>query len=293
MSENAEEMQTDTGWTVLTGSTGGLGAEIVAQLAARGRAMVWINRSAAKAEAQRTRLLAQHPELKVELVAANLMDTGQIATAAAAIDSIPGRIDALYNNSGVLTAEKVLSAQGVESQFAVNTLAPYQLLRALQGRMARPAADPPAMVVNLSSSVIQRLKTLDVGELADPPRVGGLMSTYAQTKLAVTALAPALADELKADNILIRAIDPGATKTAMTTGGSSGMPRLLSWLAPLLFRPADEQAAKLVESADPAAHESRTGVFVGNRRVRKMPRPAADPAVQTELVALLDGLLSR
>ncbi|MEM6891564.1 MAG: SDR family NAD(P)-dependent oxidoreductase, partial [Pseudomonadota bacterium] len=129
--------------------------------------------------------------------------------------------------------------------------------------------------------------------LANPPKVGGLMSTYAQSKLAVTALAPGLAEQLKSDNILIRAIDPGATKSPMTTGGNAAMPFIIKWLAPLLFSAADKQAAKVVDSADPSAFEGQTGIYVANRKKRKLPAPAADRQIQQKLVEYLDSLVAK
>lgn len=278
-------------WTVVTGSAGGIGSEIVSILAARGNALILLNRSEAKAAAQRSDILARHPNATIELVTADLMDTAQITEAAAKMSALPGRIDALYNNAGLLTGKKTLSAQGFESQFAVNTLAAYQMTKALRAKMARPADERPAMVVNLSSSAITPLKALELDTLANPPKVGGLMSTYAQTKLAVTTLSAALAAELKSDNILIRAIDPGATKTPMTTSGS-GMPKILAWIAPLVFSPADKQAAKLVDSADPSAFGGASGIYVANRRQKKPPAPVTDAKVQGNLMALLDGLLA-
>ncbi|MEM8916351.1 MAG: SDR family NAD(P)-dependent oxidoreductase [Pseudomonadota bacterium] len=282
----------DANWTVITGSTGGIGSEIVSQLAARGDAMVLVNRTLAKASVQRAELLARHPGLAIELVTADLMDTAQINEATDKINAFPGRIDALYNNAGILTSEKVLSQQGFESQFAVNVLASYLFIRNLRKKMWRVASDEPAMIVNFSSSAITPLKKLAIDNLANPEKVGGLMSTYAQTKLAVTALGPALADSLKSENILIRAIDPGATKTAMTTRGNSAMPKVLAWLAPLLFSPADKQAAKVIESADPAAFGGRTGLYVANRREKKMPAPANSHETQRALISLLDRLLA-
>ncbi|MEM1398877.1 MAG: SDR family NAD(P)-dependent oxidoreductase [Pseudomonadota bacterium] len=282
----------DANWTVITGSTGGIGSEIVSQLAARGDAMVLVNRTLAKASVQRAELLARHPGLAIELVTADLMDTAQINEATDKINAFPGRIDALYNNAGILTSEKVLSQQGFESQFAVNVLASYLFIRNLRKKMWRVASDEPAMIVNFCSSAITPLKKLAIDNLANPEKVGGLMSTYAQTKLAVTALGPALADSLKSENILIRAIDPGATKTAMTTRGNSAMPKVLAWLAPLLFSPADKQAAKVIESADPAAFGRRTGLYVANRREKKMPAPANSHETQRALISLLDRLLA-
>ena len=285
--------QSDATWTIVTGSTGGLGQEIVRALAAKGKSLILVNRSPTKAEAQRQGLLSAHRELRVALVTADLMDLAQIDAAVAEIAALPGRIDTLYNNSGLLTDQLVLSAQGFESQFAVNTLAPFQLTKGLQARMARAKDLSPAMVVNLSSSAINAPKALDLSALPTPSHVGGIMKTYAQTKLAVTALSAAMAQELKADNILIRAIDPGATKTAMTLSGNSAMPKPLQWLAPFVFSPADKQAAKLVDSADPAAFSGATGVFIANRTLKKLPKSIANEKTQQNLLALLRDLTGK
>jgi NAD(P)-dependent dehydrogenase (short-subunit alcohol dehydrogenase family) len=117
------------------------------------------------------------------------------------------------------------------------------------------------------------------------------MQTYAQTKLAATALAPALADMLEEYNVCIRAVDPGATKTAMTTKGNTAMPLLLRWLSPFLFASAEKQALKIVDSAAPGAFDGRTGIFVANRKPKPLPATIADTDVQDALTALLDGCL--
>lgn len=279
-------------WAVVTGSTGGLGGEMVRILAACGQSLVLLNRSATKSLTQQKQLSAAHPGLAIETVIADLMDTTQIASAIETINALPGRVDLLINNSGILTAEKTLSRQGYESQFAVNVLAAYQLTLGLKDKMARASGEQPGMVVMLSSSAVNAQKKLQLDTLLNPAEVGGLMGTYAHTKLAATALAPALASELKTANILIRAIDPGATKTAMTTGGNNAMPKVLQWVAPLLFKPADKQALKLVEAADTTALNGETGVFVANKKIKKMPPPATDQKTQMALLALLDGALA-
>ena len=69
------------------------------------------------------------------------------------------------------------------------------------------------------------------------------------------------------------------------------MPKPLQWLAPLLFKPADQQAAKVVDSANPSAFNGQTGIFVANRKFKKLPKPAADKTNQQNLVSLLDAAL--
>ena len=274
-------------WTVITGSTGGIGTEIAKILASRGDNLILINRSKNKANAQYEELRSYHPNLSIELVTADFMDMTSIAKAIEQVLKIPGRVNVLYNNAGVLSSDYTLSAQGFESHFAVNTLAPYQFIKGLWNSMKRPLDEPPGLILNLSSDVINRQKTLELNSLKSPSAVTGLMGTYAQSKLAVTMLSAALADELKSDNILIRAVDPGATKSPMTMDNSA-MPKLLKWLAPLLFRPADKQAAKVVLSASPSAFSSGTGIFLANGKEKDLPKAARDASAQRDLIKLLD-----
>ncbi|MEM6259568.1 MAG: SDR family NAD(P)-dependent oxidoreductase [Planctomycetota bacterium] len=281
----------EVSWTVITGSTGGIGSEIAKILAGRGDRLILVNRSREKADLQRSRLLADHRALHIELVTADFMDTTKIAEAIKEILAIPGRIDVLYNNAGVLTSEKILSVQGFESHYTVNVLASFQMINGLRTKMARASEDNAAMIINFSSSVIKQQKSLDLGSLAKPDQVTGLMGTYAQSKLAVTTMSAALAGALAEDHILIRAIDPGATRTPMTKGNAA-MPKPLQWIAPLLFSPADKQAKKVVDAADPDNFASRSGILVANLNEKKLPHTAADTEVQRELITLLQRSLS-
>ncbi|MEM1353242.1 MAG: SDR family NAD(P)-dependent oxidoreductase [Planctomycetota bacterium] len=281
----------ESNWTVITGSTGGIGTEIAKIVAGRGDHLILVNRSPQKAERQRSELLAGHAGLSIELVTADFMDTASIAKAIGEIVALPGRIDTLYNNAGVLTSEKILSEQGFESHFAVNVLAPYQLIKGLRTTMARTSSDKSAMIINFSSSAIKQQKSLDLKSLANPDRVTGLMGTYAQSKLAVTAMSVALADSLAEDHILIRAVDPGPTKTSMTKGNAA-MPKPLQWLAPLLFSPAEKQARKVIDAADVSMFEKGSGVLIANRKKKNLPKTAAGATTQNQLLTLLDHSLA-
>lgn len=105
----------DTDWTVITGSTGGIGSELAKQLVARGDALILVNRSETKTQEQLASLVQDYPLAKIELVTADLMDTQEIFDAANKINQLLGRVDVLYNNSGILTSKRVLSKQGFES----------------------------------------------------------------------------------------------------------------------------------------------------------------------------------
>ncbi|MEM1438718.1 MAG: SDR family NAD(P)-dependent oxidoreductase [Pseudomonadota bacterium] len=279
-------------WTVVTGSTGGIGSEVTSILASRSHHLILVNRSGQSGQAQLEHLLGRHPALKVEVVTADFMDTDSIRAAIEVLCALPGPIGSLYNIAGVLNAERILSKQGFESNFAVNTLAPYQLIKGLRRKMTPPPGSGESIIVNLSSSAIFRQRSLEVSRLTRPSEVTGLMGTYAQSKLALSVLSVALAPELSSDRILIRAIDPGATKTAMTTNNAA-MPRALQWLAPLFFGDPAKNAGKVVESALPSEFGGATGLIISRGRRKNLPKATAHQEQWRQLIAVLDNALEQ
>jgi NAD(P)-dependent dehydrogenase (short-subunit alcohol dehydrogenase family) len=212
------------------------------------------------------------------------MDVPQIKRAATKILAAHPRIDALYNNSGVLTSQRVMSIQGHESNYAVNVLAPYVLLEALRPGLTR--AGGQAMILNTTSSAQSSAKALDVAALSNPPEIGGLMGAYATSKLALTTMGAAMATGLQDDGILLRSVDPGAVLTPMTRT-SDGMPWVLKLLAPFFFKTPETQARKMVNAAKPDAYGGRTGIYITDGKERPRPKLAGDTALQA---ALLDKL---
>ena len=270
---------------VITGSTGGIGAALAERLVAEGWRLVLVNRNAAKAEAQRAALTQAHKGAEITLVQADLMDTAQIRRAIETILADYPRIDALWNNSGILTSKRVQSAQGHESNYAVHVLAPYLLIEGLRPALARPNG-ARSIIVNTTSSAQNAAKALDVETLSNPPEIGGLTGAYATSKLALTTLGSALAEELERDGTLLRSICPGPVITPMTKT-SDGMPWLLRPLVPFLFAKPEKQAAKMIRAAQPDALGGRTGIYISNGKEKSVPKLASDPEIQRRLLEKL------
>ncbi|MEM6312399.1 MAG: SDR family NAD(P)-dependent oxidoreductase [Pseudomonadota bacterium] len=271
---------------VITGSTGGIGSAIADQLAAGGWDLVLVNRNAEKALQQKTDLNTAHAGAKVDLVQADLMDTDQIKRAAREILAIHPRIDALYNNSGVLTSQRILSAQSHESNYAVNTLAPYVMLECLRPALKRTVGTPKTMIVNTTSAAHNAAKSLDVDMLSDPADIGGLTGVYATTKLALTTMGKAMASELEQDGIMLRSVCPGAVVTPMTKT-SDAMPGILKVFVPLLFSKPEKQAGKMIYAAQPDSFDGRTGIYITNGKEKAVPKLAVDAHVQASLLKKL------
>ncbi|MEL6953662.1 MAG: SDR family NAD(P)-dependent oxidoreductase [Pseudomonadota bacterium] len=271
---------------VITGSTGGIGGAIADRLAASGWHLVLVNRNNTKAQAQRADLQATHPGIEVDTVTADLMDMGQIKTAARTIVGMHPKLDLLFNNSGVLTSERVMSMQGHESNYAVNTLASYVTTQGLRPALRTQDADAKSMIVNTTSSAHNAAKSLDTATLSDPEDIGGLTGAYATTKLALTTMGTAMSSELEVEGIMIRSICPGPVVTPMTKT-SDAMPGILKLLVPLLFKSPDVQAAKMIHAAQTESYGGQTGIYITNGKEKPLPSLAQDASVQAKLMAKL------
>jgi NAD(P)-dependent dehydrogenase (short-subunit alcohol dehydrogenase family) len=273
---------TDKKIAVITGSTGGIGSAIASQLASEGWALVLVNRNKAKAETQKDALGGT----SVTLIEADLMDIAQIKRAGAEILELHPRIDALYNNSGVLTSQRVMSKEGHESNYAVNVLAPYMMVQALRPGLSRPEGPGCSMVVNTTSSVQSSVKKVDVEALSEPVEIGGLTGAYATSKLALTTAGSAMASALKGDGILLRSVDPGPVRTPMTRNNDA-MPGFLRLIAMLIFKAPEKQARKMIDAANPESYGGRTGIYISDGKEKPLPKLANDPALQAALMKKL------
>ncbi|MEO1026789.1 MAG: SDR family NAD(P)-dependent oxidoreductase [Pseudomonadota bacterium] len=271
---------------VITGSTGGIGAAIADQLSASGWHLVLVNRNDTKAQAQKADLQANHPGVAVDTITADLMDVEQVKAAARTIVGMHPKLDVLFNNSGVLTSERVISVQGHESNYAVNTLAPYVMTQGLRPALQSQDSGSKSMIVNTTSSAQNAAKSLYTATLSDPKDIGGLTGAYATTKLALTTMGTAMAPALDADGIMIRSVCPGPVVTPMTKT-SDAMPGILKLLVPLFFKSPEKQSAKMIHAAQTDSYGGQTGIYITNGKEKPLPKLATDAGVQAKLMEKL------
>lgn len=271
---------------VITGSTGGIGAAIADQLSASGWHLVLVNRNDTKAQAQKADLQANHPGVAVDTITADLMDVEQVKAAARTIVGMHPKLDVLFNNSGVLTSERVISVQGHESNYAVNTLAPYVMTQGLRPTLQSQDSGSKSMIVNTTSSAQNAAKSLYTATLSDPKDIGGLTGAYATTKLALTTMGTAMAPALDADGIMIRSVCPGPVVTPMTKT-SDAMPGILKLLVPLFFKSPEKQSAKMIHAAQTDSYGGQTGIYITNGKEKPLPKLATDAGVQAKLMEKL------
>ena len=244
----------------ITGSTDGLGRAAAGALMGEGHEVVLHARTR-----QRAAALGALAPGAAGVVIGDLASAAETRDLADQVNGI-GPMDAVIHNAGVyLEPSRAATPDGHAKTLAVNTLAPY-LLTAL--------IDRPARLIYLSSG----LHHAGAGPLADIDwnrRPWHAAQAYAESKLAVTALALTLARAWP--EVLSNAVDPGWVPTKMGGAAATGdlqMGHLTqTWLA---------------VSNDPAATVS--GGYWYHRQ-RQQPAPQArDPAFQDQLMDQLAAL---
>ena len=193
---------------LVTGANKGIGREIAAQLARRGMTVLLGARDKQRREDAVTALRSDG--LDVHPVALDVTDEASAAEASAQIDREYGRLDVLVNNAGVsggMAQPSQVDLDRLRMVFETNVFGIVNVTNAMLPLLRRSGA---AVVVNVSSEVGSLTNASDPeSPLAGMPPSGA----YVPSKTAVNSLTVQYAKELRADGILVNAVNPGYCAT--------------------------------------------------------------------------------
>jgi NAD(P)-dependent dehydrogenase (short-subunit alcohol dehydrogenase family) len=265
---------------VVTAAYSGLGSELCKLLVGAGFDLVLVNRDSERTRVQMEELAAIAPAATVHSVTADLSEHEAIRAAAARIAHLHERIELLIHNAGILLNTLRQSPQGNDVHFEVNTVAPFLLTELLRPQLA--AAQGSAVLL-VGSSAMKMARALDIPALP-APKAFKRLAPYAQTKLAATTMFFAMAPEYAKDRILLRVVDPGPAKTAMSR--SDGLPGWFRIFRRFFSTPAVAANRIYAAAADPALRD-HSSVYIQGGKISTPPAPVTDSATQQKVIALL------
>lgn len=247
---------------VITGATAGIGQATAAGLAERGATVVLVARSPDKARASAEEIIRATGNERVQTVIADLSVQAQVRAAAAEIAGRFPAIHVLVNNAGVYTRRREVTADWIETQLAVNHLAPFLLTNLLMDRLR---AGAPARVVNVSSDA-HKAGTIRWDDIGLEEGYKGLRA-YANTKLMNILFTRELARRVDASRVTANALHPGVVGTSLLIGGFAP----IGWFKRFLRTPEQGASTSIYLASSPEV----AGVTGGYYKDEKPIKPSA------------------
>ncbi|EXJ67994.1 uncharacterized protein A1O5_08609 [Cladophialophora psammophila CBS 110553] len=132
-----------------------LGESMTTALAAHSPSLVLLaSRTKAKIEQVVTKVKADHPTLRLEIVEVDLSSFDSIRKGSKIINDLVDRIDILINNAAVVMTTHAFTREGLELQFGTNHIGPFLLTNLLMPKLVRAAqssATGSTRVINVTS----------------------------------------------------------------------------------------------------------------------------------------------
>lgn len=134
---------------MVTGASGGLGAEAARSLAAKGCKVTLVARDEEKTQGVIASIRDAHPEADVDYVLMELSEPNSVNAGAEQWLGSHSQLDMLILNAGVMACPLMRTSEGWEMQLATNHFGHFLLTSRLMGVLQ---ASSPARVVSLSSA---------------------------------------------------------------------------------------------------------------------------------------------
>jgi NAD(P)-dependent dehydrogenase (short-subunit alcohol dehydrogenase family) len=194
---------------VVTGASGGLGAETVRALATGGAAVTIGCRDTGKGQRVADSIKKSTGNDAIHVAALELVDQSSIRSFADDIGETYDALNILINNAGVMACPKTLTAEGWELQFATNHLGHFLLTNLLAPLLV---AGNPSRVVCLSSAG-HKGGAVDFSDLHFEHREYDKWVAYGQAKTANALFAVGFDHRMAEHGVRAFAVHPGAIPT--------------------------------------------------------------------------------
>jgi NAD(P)-dependent dehydrogenase (short-subunit alcohol dehydrogenase family) len=196
---------------LVTGGSGGLGAETARALASKGARVVITARDASKGEGVARAIRASTGSDAVEVEELELASLASIRAFAERFLARHGALEILVNNAGVMACPFARTTEGFEMQFGTNHLGHFLMTALIAPALLRGA---PARVVSVSSRGHQ-MSPVVFEDIHFERRPYDKWAAYGQSKTANVLFAVELERRLGPHGVHANALHPGVIVTEL------------------------------------------------------------------------------
>ena len=263
---------------LVTGGTDGVGKEVAYGLARAGHRVVLVGRDADKGARVEREMRETTGNADVQFLQADL---SLVREANRLADEIAGRWSALHylvHSAGVVRGRRELTAEGIESNFAINYLSWFVLTERLLPLLEAVGQPDKAARIMIVSGAAQNgtIHFDDVNLTANFTTLRAVWQFCQANDVFTVELARRLAETDGDPRVTITSLKLGVVKTNIRRE----FPRWMQWLVPLVFDPllgqtpqeAAESALRLLLVED---LEGVTGVLFSKIKTLKQVMPPA------------------
>jgi NAD(P)-dependent dehydrogenase (short-subunit alcohol dehydrogenase family) len=262
---------------LITGGTSGIGKAAATALAGMGATVVITGRNEERGKRALQEIREESENDGVELILADLTVQDEVRRLAEELRERHNQLEVLVNNAGLVLSERTETPDGIETQLAINHLAPFLLTNLLLDLLKESA---PSRIVTVSSDA-HRWAKIDLDDLQSRKRYRG-MQVYGKTKLANIMFTYELAERLEGTGVTANCMHPGGVNTNF--GNNQGGPmNLLFRLFKPFMRSPEQGADTLIYLASSPEVEGMTGKYLADRKVKAASDAAYDETTRKRL----------
>jgi NAD(P)-dependent dehydrogenase (short-subunit alcohol dehydrogenase family) len=260
---------------IVTGASGGLGAESARALAERGARVTITARDVAKGEKAAAEIRKSTGNPKIDVMALELMSLDSVRAFAKEFAARHKTLNVLLNNAGVMACPLERNAQGWESQFATNHIGHFLLAGLLTPLLV---ASAPSRIVSVSSRG-HRFSPVVFEDIQFERRPYDKWSSYGQSKTANVLFAVEADRRLAARGVRANALHPGGIVTELGRHLTPDDIKELMSRAPggkMEWKTPEQGAATSVWAATAPELEGKGGLYLDDCQIAKERKSDAD-----------------
>ena len=283
MSDEAVDMRGKV--CMVTGANAGIGRATALGLAITGATVVMVCRNKDRGQEALAWVQQESGNSSVRLFLADLSSQASIHRLATDFKALYPALHVLINNAGIIPRRRILTEDGLETQFAVNHLA-YFLLTALLLDVLKAGA--PARIINVSSQLHGRAP-LDFDDLQSERSYNRVL-VYARTKLANVLHSYELARMLEGTGVTANCLHPGLVATNLLAD-ATGLPRAIRFAVRVVRASPEAGARTSLYLATSPEVEGVTGKYFARQRAVPSSKASYDQPAARRLWRISEELI--